>query len=83
VLFGIATSVDLFQARLPKATSKRLYGAQFDIVQAATVLESVFKAAVAGEDAVLRLGPSLLQTLVERQQDHVAGVQGFMSSLKV
>jgi len=83
VLFGIATSVELFQARLLKSTSRHLYGAQFDVVQADSVLDSVFKAAVAGSQAVLRLGPSLLRSLVERQQEQVAGIQVFISSLKV
>ncbi|KAK3372518.1 origin recognition complex subunit 3 N-terminus-domain-containing protein [Podospora didyma] len=82
VLFGIATSVELFQARLLKSTARYLHGAQFDVVQAGSVLESVFKSVVAGSQAMLRLGPSLLRTLVERQQDQVAGIQVFISSLK-
>ncbi|KAK0628422.1 origin recognition complex subunit 3 N-terminus-domain-containing protein [Bombardia bombarda] len=82
VLFGIATSVGLFQARLLKSTAQRLYGAQFDVVQADSVLESVFKSAVAGTRAILRLGPSLLRSLLERQTDHVAGIHVFISSLK-
>ncbi|KAK3335531.1 origin recognition complex subunit 3 N-terminus-domain-containing protein [Cercophora scortea] len=82
VLFGVATSVDLFQQRLLKATAQQLYGAQFDVVQADSVLESVFMGAVAGSQAALRLGPSLLQSLLERQKDQVAGVHTFISSLK-
>ncbi|KAK3693833.1 origin recognition complex subunit 3 N-terminus-domain-containing protein [Podospora appendiculata] len=82
VLFGVATSVDLFQQRLLKATAQQLYGAQFDVVQADSVLESVFMGAVAGSRAALRLGPSLLQSLLERQKDQVAGVHNFISSLK-
>lgn len=83
MLFGIATSVELFQARLLKTTARHLYGGQFDVVQADSVLESVFKAAVAGSQAMLRLGPGLLRSLVERQKDQVAGIQVFISSLKV
>ncbi|KAK3330393.1 origin recognition complex subunit 3 N-terminus-domain-containing protein [Apodospora peruviana] len=82
LLFGIATSVDLFQARLLKSTAQVLYGAQFDVVQADSVLESVFRSAVAGSQALLRLGPSLLQNLLERQKDQVAGIHVFISSLK-
>jgi origin recognition complex subunit 3 len=82
LLFGVATSVELFQARLLKATARQLYGAQFDVVQANSVLDSVIKSAVAGTQAKLRIGPSLLQSLVERQQDQVAGIQVFISSLK-
>ncbi|KAK3362945.1 origin recognition complex subunit 3 N-terminus-domain-containing protein [Lasiosphaeria hispida] len=82
LLFGIATSVELFQARLLKSIARHLFGAQFDVVQAGSVLDSVFKSAVAGSHALLRLGPSLLRSLVERQQDQVAGIQVFISSLK-
>ncbi|KAM7185456.1 Origin recognition complex (ORC) subunit 3 N-terminus domain containing protein [Rhypophila sp. PSN 637] len=82
LLFGIATSVELFQARLLKATAQQLYGAQFDVVQADSVLESVFKSAVAGAQATVRLGPSLLRSLLERQRDQVAGIHVFISSLK-
>lgn len=82
-LFGIATSVELFQARLLKSTARCLYGAQFDVVQAGSVLETVFKTAVAGNQSVMRIGPSLLRSLVDRQQDQVAGIQVFISSLKV
>jgi len=82
VLFGVATSVELFQARLPRSAARLLYGAQFDVVQANSVLESVVKTAVAGSRATLRIGPSLLRSLVDRQQEQVAGIQLFVSSVK-
>ncbi|KAH8885173.1 hypothetical protein GQ53DRAFT_751466 [Thozetella sp. PMI_491] len=82
VLFGIATSVELFQARLSKVTAQHLYGGQFDVVQANSVLESVFKHSIASPNAALRIGPSLLLSLIERQQDQVAGIHAFVSSLK-
>ncbi|KAK4250441.1 origin recognition complex subunit 3 N-terminus-domain-containing protein [Corynascus novoguineensis] len=82
VLFGIATSVELFQARLVKSTARQLYGAQFDVAQVNSVLETVIKNAVAGTHAGIRIGPSLLRSLVERQHNQVAGIQIFVSSLK-
>ncbi|KAB5580442.1 origin recognition complex subunit 3 N-terminus-domain-containing protein [Coniochaeta sp. 2T2.1] len=82
LLFGIATSVELFQARLLKSTARYLYGAQFDVVQASSVLESIFKAGVAHRDCAVRLGPKMLRALVERQREQVVGVQGFVGSLK-
>lgn len=83
LLFGIATSVELFEARLLKSTSQCLYGAQFDVVQMSSILENIFKCAVAHQDCSLKLGPALLTSLVERQQSQVAGIQVFISSLKV
>lgn len=82
LLFGIATSVELFQARLPKSTSQSLHGAQFDVVQMSSVLENIFKAAVAHAANPLIIGPVLLRNMIERQQSQVAGIQIFVNSLK-
>ncbi|KAI4596111.1 hypothetical protein KJ359_005615 [Pestalotiopsis sp. 9143b] len=82
VLFGIATSVELFQARLLKSTCLRLYGDQFDVEQSTSVVEKIFKTAVAHLEAPLRLGPSFMQSLLERQKDQVAGIPMFVNSLK-
>ncbi|PFH60507.1 hypothetical protein XA68_10856 [Ophiocordyceps unilateralis] len=82
LLFGIATSVDLFQARLLKSACRLVYGAQFDCVQTETILETVFKGAVAASDVPLRLGGSLLRSMLERQHTQMAGIQAFISSLK-
>lgn len=83
LLFGIATSVELLQARLLKSACQLIYGAQFDVIQTAAILETVFKAAVAASDAPVRLGPWLLRSMLDRQHDQVAGVQTFIMALKV
>ncbi|EEY18536.1 origin recognition complex subunit [Verticillium alfalfae VaMs.102] len=82
LLFGVATSVELFQARLLKSTCQLLYGAQFDVVQTSTILEQIFKPSVAGADVSLRLGSSLLQHFIDRQHDQVTSIESFLSSLK-
>ncbi|ATY63481.1 origin recognition complex subunit [Cordyceps militaris] len=82
LLFGIATSVELLQARLLKSTCRQIYGGQFDDVQTDTILESVFKGAVAASDVPVRLGVPLLRWMLDRQRDQVAGIQSFISSLK-
>ncbi|KAL5614603.1 hypothetical protein BROUX41_004701 [Berkeleyomyces rouxiae] len=82
LLFGIATSTDMLQARLLKSTCRMLYGAQFDVVKSMAILERVFRAAVAAVDLPLRLGPNLLASFLNRQQDQVAGIQSFIDSLK-
>lgn len=83
LLFGVATSVELLQARLLKSACHLVYGAQFDVVQTDTILENIFVPAVAGTEVALRLGPGLLQSFVDRQHDQVAGIHMFVSSLKV
>ncbi|KAF5675026.1 origin recognition complex subunit 3 [Fusarium heterosporum] len=82
LLFGIATSVELLQARLLKAACQQIYGAQFDVIQTSAILETVFKTAVAASDAPVLLGPSLLTSMLDRQHDQVSGVQTFNMSLK-
>ncbi|CAM1507191.1 Fc.00g068320.m01.CDS01 [Cosmosporella sp. VM-42] len=82
LLFGIATSVELLQARLLKSACQLIYGAQFDVIQTAVILETVFKYAVAAADVPARLGPSLLRSMLDRQHDQVSGVQTFIMSLK-
>jgi origin recognition complex subunit 3 len=83
LLFGIATSLELFHDRLPKIATRCLEGPQFDVEQTNLVLESVFRKAVASCRAPLHLGPSIVSSIVERQHDHVQSVQAFSASLKV
>ncbi|KAJ6445690.1 Carbamoyl-phosphate synthase arginine-specific large chain [Purpureocillium lavendulum] len=82
LLFGIATSVELLQARLLKSACRLVYGAQFDCVQTEAILETLFRGAVAACDVPLRLGAPLLRAMLDRQHDQIAGVQAFISSLK-
>jgi origin recognition complex subunit 3 len=83
LLFGIATSVELFHERLSRAASRCLSGAQFDVEQTSSILENIFLKVVAGSEAPLRLGPVLVSSLIERQHNHVQSIQAFISSLKV
>lgn len=83
LLFGIATSVELFNERLSRAASRCLHGAQFDVEQTSSLLERIFLKAVAGVDTPLRLSSSVVSSLIERQYDHVQSVQSFITALKV
>ncbi|KAK2626703.1 hypothetical protein QTJ16_003878 [Diplocarpon rosae] len=82
LLFGIATSIDLFHERLPRAASRCLEGRQFNVEQIDSLLERIFLKAVAGAEAALRLGAGLLSTLLDRQEDHVQSIQSFIAALK-
>lgn len=82
MLFGIATSVELLQARLSKSVCQQIYGAQFDAVQTTSILETVFKIAVVADNVPLRLGGPLLRGMLDRQRHDVAGIQAFVSSIK-
>ncbi|TRX93875.1 hypothetical protein FHL15_005257 [Xylaria flabelliformis] len=81
-LFGVATSVELFEARLLKSTCQRLYGDQFDVEQTASIVDKIFKTAVVHSEAPILLGPNLVGSLLERQREQVASIQDFIRSLK-
>lgn len=83
LLFGIATSVELFHERLSQTASRSLEGRQFDVEQTSSLLERIFEKAVSGSEAPLRLGSKLVAELIERQEDHVQSVQSFVVALKV
>ena len=83
LLFGIATSVELFHERLPRATTMLMHGKRFDVEQTSATFAKVFKFAVTDPEASLKLGPSLMGILIERQRDHLQSVQAFVASLKV
>ena len=83
LLFGIATSVDLFHERLSRAASRCLTGSQFDVEQASSLLERVFQRAVASSKVPIKLSSSFTSILMERQSDHVQSVQSFIGALQV
>ncbi|KAI1208815.1 origin recognition complex subunit 3 N-terminus-domain-containing protein [Annulohypoxylon truncatum] len=82
LLFGVATSVELFQARLLKSTCQCLYGDQFDVEQSTSIIDKIFKAAIAHSEVPLRLGSSLVYSLLDRQRDQVSSIPVFVSSLR-
>jgi origin recognition complex subunit 3 len=82
-LFGVATSVELFEARLLKSTCQTLYGDQFDVEQTGSIVDKIFKAAVAHSEVPILIGPNLVGGLLERQHEQVASIQDFIRSLKV
>lgn len=75
--------MELLQSRLLKSACQKIYGAQFDAAQSHAILETVFKIAVAAEDVPVRIGGTLLHGMLDRQHEQVAGIQAFISSLKV
>ncbi|KAI0432977.1 origin recognition complex subunit 3 N-terminus-domain-containing protein [Xylaria sp. FL1042] len=81
-LFGVATSIELFEARLLKSTCQSLYGDQFDVEQTASIIDKIFKTAVAHCEAPILLGPNLISSLLERQREQVASIPDFIRSLK-
>ncbi|KAL9079870.1 MAG: hypothetical protein Q9157_001272 [Trypethelium eluteriae] len=82
LLFGVATSVEHFQDRLPRATIRKLEGQQFDAVKANDMLERVFEVTIDDPDQRLWLGPGLCRMMIDRQNDHFQSVQAFVDAVQ-
>ena len=80
LLFGIATSTDLFESKLSRTAIRCLDGKQFDVEQ--VDIEYLFKT-VHSKSTRLFLGPGLSKLLIERQKEFLKNVHAFVQALKV
>lgn len=80
LLFGIATSVELFQEKLSRDTIRYLDGSAFNVQQAD--VEDLFKA-FQSEQPTLWVGPELSRFILQRQKDYIQSHSTFFNSLKV
>jgi origin recognition complex subunit 3 len=83
VLFGVATSIEIFHEKLSRSAVRCLQGEKFDVERVEETLAKVFDDALFGRQTTLWLGPALCKQLLKRQRDHVQNVQAFVSALKV
>lgn len=85
LLFGIATSIEIFQDRLPRATLLAIHATQFDVVQSDELLDRMFDATISTqeEDMLVRIGPGLASTILQRQRENIQSPQDFMNALQV
>jgi len=82
LLLGIATSLEIFYEKLPKATIRMMQGEKFDVERAEECLAQVFNHAVLGSETTLRLGATMCDLLVDRQKNHAQSIQTFVAALK-
>ncbi|KAI9720368.1 MAG: hypothetical protein M1812_002874 [Candelaria pacifica] len=82
LMFGIATSVDIFHDKLSSAAIRSMQGEMFDVDRIEESLEQVFNQALMGKETALWLGPKLSGMLLQRQKDNVQSIQAFLKSLK-
>jgi origin recognition complex subunit 3 len=85
LLFGVATSIEIFQDRLPRATLRGIHTTQFDVVRSDELLERMLNATVVGneDDVVVRLGPDLSNLLIQRQKQNIQSPDDFTNALRV
>jgi origin recognition complex subunit 3 len=85
LLFGIATSIEIFQDRLPRAALLAIQATQFDVVQSDELLERMFDATITGDEdeTLIRLGANLASTILQRQRENIQSPQDFINALQV
>ena len=81
----IATSVELFEARIPNSIKRRLHGKRFDIRGAdhpaeKILLNSQFPENAKGE---VWLGSGVVSILLDRFKDRIRSPESFVDALKV
>ena len=82
LLFGIATSIDLFQGRLSQATLNLLQATHFEINQ--VNIDVLFKTIMTPvPPAELWLGPSLSRSILQRHTEFMQTTTDFVRSIKV
>ncbi|KAI1618573.1 origin recognition complex subunit 3 [Exophiala viscosa] len=84
LLFGISTTVELFESRLPRSTISLLDARIFQPTSSAKQHDPLFEvySAAQCEDPHLFLGPSTLNVLAELAQDQSTTVDSFARTIK-
>ena len=80
LLFGIATSVELFQDKMPRNTIRRLRGKEFKLEQ--VDFDEIFEAIHSGGFGVW-LGPELSRMILQQHRDHFQSNHQVTQRLKV
>lgn len=82
LLFGIATSVNMFQEKLSRATIRHLQSVRFDVAQ--LDIEDIFKKALYSNDSRhLWLGSGLSRAVIQQHKFYIQSVSAFSRALKV
>lgn len=83
LLFGVATSIEVFQDRLPQAASRCLNGRHFDAVQSDELLSRIFSSTIVGINAPFRIGPNLAKAILKRPKENIQSPNEFIDAFQV
>ncbi|KZZ93164.1 Origin recognition complex, subunit 3 [Ascosphaera apis ARSEF 7405] len=82
LLFGIATSVELFEGRLARATANLLQGTRFDIQGCDDLTEQIFVTLQTQPENFVWLGPNVSEIILEKSKDHFESPESFAYGIK-
>ncbi|KAI5289550.1 hypothetical protein KEM54_003687 [Ascosphaera aggregata] len=83
LLFGVATSIELFEGRLARAAANLLDGTRFDIQGCDDLIDRTFVALQLQPDNAVWLGPQVSSLLLEKSRDHFESPESFSYGMKV
>lgn len=81
-MLGLSTSIEIFQARLPRSVLRHLRSTIFSSPQDKDILETVFERLATNENSSIWIGPSVADAVLQRQQDHMQSVEDLKQQLK-
>ncbi|KAL3465388.1 origin recognition complex subunit 3 N-terminus-domain-containing protein [Aspergillus heterothallicus] len=81
LLFGISTSVELFEARLPRSSIALLKGRFFELHEASNCVDHIYER-IQTEGGKLWLGRNLTNVLFEKSSDHFQTPESFCRTVK-
>lgn len=83
LLFGIATSVELFESRLPRSMIRQIDGTSFNLRPPENVYWQLFKACQSVPSTTVWLGEEACNFLSERSQDQSVDAENFVQAIRV
>lgn len=81
LLFGIKTSIELFQEKLPRRSIRCLRGVKFDVAEIS--VDVMFRAVSFNKTRPFLLGPGVSSLILQAQQESIQGIASFAKSLQV
>ncbi|KAI5286718.1 hypothetical protein KEM52_001885, partial [Ascosphaera acerosa] len=82
LIFGIATSIELFEGKLSRATANLLAGTCFDVNGYENLVDRIFMALQVQPDNAVWLGPNVSEVLLDKSQDHFESPESFANGMK-
>lgn len=87
LIFGIATSIELFEGRLPRSVVNRLQGTRFDMQGSENLIDRIYIQIQLRpknqNQYIIWLGPRLSDMLLENSREHFQSPEAFARSVKV
>ncbi|PWY71460.1 hypothetical protein BO70DRAFT_414589 [Aspergillus heteromorphus CBS 117.55] len=82
LLFGISTSVELFEGRLPRASVALLRGRYFELHEASNCVDRIYGKLQAEPDGKFWLGRNITAALFEKSNDYFQTPEAFSRTVK-